>query len=457
MSTRNLAVSAALFLVLTGCALYNDVTISNLNVMPTSIDRGSDLQSMIRKADYLRAVEMMPVIDSRASKSATDLALLGEAELAAGRYDAARRHLRAALDLQPFRTTAANIAWDLAQVEYMTNNFASSLDWAQLAVSHGLNIRQWHLDYLAALSDVEVYRSVGLPNDTLPMRASRPDVPRVDVRVDKTHAVNAVIDSGAVISIVSQRFATQINLKKLNRFPGIFYGLLGEPIDVDFGVIGSLDLGDITIENVPVAIMPDDKMRFLVNDKREFRMDFLLGANLLKEFRTELDFARGSVTFTKLTAVDHRPDPNQNLFIEGFRPMVRGTVNRKGWYMFVLDTGSEVTFLNEAELPNLPITQMTPHMHAATLQGLGGAKKHGAKIEDVEVGVDKFAGTFRTVPIYAAGEGEHSAGIVGENFLKNFRVIIDYGRMRVDLVRGGSAYVSPVSSTLRASGPPNRQ
>jgi len=289
------------------------------------------------------------------------------------------------------------------------------------------------------------------------MRASRPDVPRIDVKIGKTHTVNAVIDSGAVISIVSQRLATQMNVKKVNRYPGIFYGLLGEPIDVDFGILDSLELGDIALENVPVAIMPDDKMRFLVNDKREFRMDFLLGANLLKEFRTELDFARGSVTFTRLTSADRHPDANQNLFIEGFRPMVRGTVNRRGWYMFVLDTGSEVTFLNESELPNLPINQVTPHMHAATLQGLGGAKKHGAKLEDIELGLDKYAGLFKTVPMYASGEGEHSAGIIGENFLKNFKVVIDYGRMRVDLIRGGSANVTPASSTLRAAGSPNRE
>ena len=456
MSARTL-VAAVAALLLAGCALYSDVTISNLSVNPTNIDRGADLQSMMRKADYLRAVEMMPSIDARTNKTASDLALLGSAELAAGRYDAARRHLRAALDLDPFRTTYANIAWDLAQVEYMSNNFAGSLDWAQLAVSHGLNVRQWHLDYLAALSDVDVYRAGGLPTDTLPMRVSRPDVPRIDIRMNRKQNVNAVIDSGAVLSIVSERLATQLNLKKLNRFPGIFYGLLGEPISVDFSVVDAVEIGDIVVENVPVAIMPDEKMRFLVNDKREFRMDFLLGANLLKEFRTELDFARGSVTFTRLTSADRHPAKDQNLFIEGFRPMVRGTVNRKGWFMFVLDTGSEVTFLNESELQNLPIVQMTPHMHAATLQGLGGAKKHGAKLEDVEIGVDKYAGTFRTVPMYAAAEGEHSAGIVGENFLKNFRVIIDYGRMRVDLIRGGSANANPSSSTLRAAGSPSQR
>ena len=60
------------------------------------------------------------------------------------------------------------------------------------------------------------------------------------------------------------------------------------------------------IENVPVAIMPDDKMRFLISDKKEFKIDFLLGANLLKEFRTEMDFRRKQLISTKGSTVTLR-------------------------------------------------------------------------------------------------------------------------------------------------------
>ena len=114
-------------------------------------------------------------------------------------------------------------------------------------------------------------------------------------------------------------------------------------------------------------------------------------------------------------------------------PAVRGTINRHGWYAFILDTGSEVTFLNNRQIGSLPIQIFAPKVHNATLQGLGGAKKHGAKVENVEVGVDRWAGTFRTLPMYESAENEKSVGIVGENYLKNFDVVIDFGRMRVDL------------------------
>lgn len=421
--------------VLSGCTLYNDVSIAPLIMLPTTVDRGSDVHSMIRKADYLRAIEMASTIDARQRHSANDLGALGSAYLAAGRYDDAREHLRAALDLGPYRDVYAQIAWNLSQVEYLQNNYDASLEWAQLAIDHGLTIKKWHLDYLTALSRVPVYTFEGLPSDELPMHTKRPDVPRVGVRLNKNKQMTAVIDSGAVLSIISQRLANEIPVKKLGTFQGTFYGLLGEPIAVDFALLDTLEIGAIVIHNVPVAIMPDDKMKFLAAEKNEFNIDFLLGANLLKEFRLELDYSRDRVTFTRLTMRDRVPDAQQNLFFENFRPLVRGTVNRKGWFLFVLDTGSEVTFLNESQTPNLPVNFFTPGMHSATLQGLGGAKKHGSKLENVQVGVDKWSGTFKTIPMYSSVEQEHAAGIIGENFLQHFNVVIDFGRMRLDLVR----------------------
>jgi len=438
MSFRKCAAIAAMLLI-GGCSLYNDVSIGPLVLNPTQLERGGDVQSMVNKADFLRALEFKPVVESRTRKSPAELSALGNAEMAAGRYDDARRHLRAALDLQPFRETTAHIEWALSQVEYMCNNFEPALDWAQLANGHGMAIKQWHIDYLTALAHTNVYKFTGLPSSQIPMKASHPDVPRIDIRINGRKSINAVIDSGAVLSIASERLATELSVRKLGQFHGTFFGLLGEPISVQFGLLDSVTLGDIVLENVPIAIMPDDEMRFVVAGKREFKIDFLLGANFLKEFRTDMDFPRGVVTFTHLTSDERRPAADQNMFVEGFRPFARGTINRHGWYMFVLDTGSEVTFLNDLQMMNLPLGNAPPKAHNAMLQGLGGSKKRGARIDNVEIGVDRWAGSFKTVPMYSAGEHENAAGILGENFLKNFRVVIDYGRMRIDLLRGNES------------------
>ncbi|MGN6184090.1 MAG: aspartyl protease family protein, partial [Thermoanaerobaculia bacterium] len=369
------SVAVAFLLLLSGCALYTDVSVSPLTLLPTNVERGSDLKSMYDKADYIRAMELAPTIDARNKQSANDLAALGKVYLAAGRFDDARSRLRAALDLDPFRSTYADVAWDLAQVEYLANNFESSLEWAQIAEQRGLQIRAWHLKYLESLKNVPVYRFRGASSHALPFRFGRPDVPRVATRLNGTKDVDAIIDSGAVLSIMSQRLARTLPVRSLGEMEGTFFGLLGEPIQVKFGIIDTLALGDMVIENVPVAIMPDEKMRFLINKRegKEFHMDFLLGSNLLKEFRLELDFDRNRAVFTRLTDAERRPDANQNLFFEGFRPHVRGAINRRAWYLFVLDTGSEITFLNERRVHSLPVQVFGSGSHSAMLQGLGGA------------------------------------------------------------------------------------
>lgn len=432
---RKIALVAVL--VAAGCTLYNEVAVSPLNLLPTRIERGSDLASMLRKADYIRAMEMAGTIDANPRRTAADLASLGTAFLAAGRFDDARARLRAALDLQPFRTTYAQIAWDLSQVEYLSNNYESSLEWAKLAAEHGLSVRKWHTDYLESLAKIAIYDFKGETTDRIAFKFGKPDVPRITTRLNGKKDAEAIIDSGAVLSIISQRLASSLNVKSLGNFEGTFYGLLGEPIAVRFGILDRLDLGSIAIENVPVAIMPDDKMKFLISKREriEFRMDFLLGTNLLKEFRIDLDFKSGRVTFTRLTPADRKFDDDQNLFFQGFRPYVRGAVNRHAWYMFVLDTGSEITFLNQSRLGALPMNIFSSGAHSATLQGLGGAMKHGAKLEDVEIGIGAWGGKFKTLPMYSSAERETAVGIIGQNFLKNFHVVIDFGRMRVDLKR----------------------
>ncbi len=432
---KTIAVAAAL-LALTGCTLYSDVDVTPLRILPSNVDRGTDLPSMVRKADFLRAMEMAATVDSRERKSATDLAALGAAYLAAGRFDDARTRLRAALDIERSRAAYAQIAWDLSQVEYMANNFEAAFDWAKIAREHDLVIRPWHLNYLEALQQTRAYEFSGETSARVPFRFGRPDVPRVGVKLNGVHDVDAIIDSGAVLSILSERLASSLRVRSLGKFEGTFLGLLGEPIPVRFGMLDTVQIGGIHIANVPVAIMPDEKMRFLISkrDGREFHMDFLLGSNLLKEFRLELNFDRHRATFKVLAAADRQPVADQNMFFYNFRPYVHGAVNRKAWYLFVLDTGSEITFLNEARLRMLPI-QPDYGAHNAMLQGLGGTMKRGAKIENIEVGIARWGGKFKTLPMYSSADKEYAVGIIGQNFLKNFNVVIDFGKMTVELER----------------------
>ncbi|HUF18864.1 MAG TPA: retroviral-like aspartic protease family protein [Thermoanaerobaculia bacterium] len=417
--------------LLTGCALYSDVAITPLFVTGLKIDRGSTLYEMVDFGEYGRASAHARFIDRKDSPNARELATLGRAELASGRLDLARTHLRMALDLRPPRELRSEIAWDLSQTEYLANNFASSREWALEASREGMRIKPWHMDYLEALSETNVYRMTAEGEERVAMQFGKPDIPRIPVKVNDRVTATAVIDSGAVLSIISEEFAAVSGARSLGSFRGTFYGLLGEPISVTFGLIDSMNFGNLRVENIPVAIMPDEKLHFFVHNDEPFRMDLLLGTNLLKEFRLEFDFRGSWIGFTPLVPGMRAPAENQNLFFVGFRPLVQTSINRRGWYLFLLDTGSEVTFLNGTTLSKTNVRN-SPKIHGALMQGLGGAQQRGSKIENVDIGVDRWAGAFKTLPLYGS-ESNDALGILGQNYLKNFRVILDFGRMRLDL------------------------
>src|SRR5690242_13511142 len=93
MTARPFAALLATVL-LAGCALHSDVYISPLAVPLANVERGNDPGSMLRKADYVHLVDYAPTVEAR-KHSAQELLAIGSAEVISGRYDAARRHLRA--------------------------------------------------------------------------------------------------------------------------------------------------------------------------------------------------------------------------------------------------------------------------------------------------------------------------------------------------------------------------
>jgi hypothetical protein len=417
-----------------GCSLSPQVTVMPLHLRPSDITRPSGLADAMRRGDYRHAAELDWVVESRERTRADELALLGKAELYCARYDRARTHLLAALDHRTGPLLRAQIEWDLAQVAYQQGEIEEALEWTSRARSGGIQIRQWYVDYLQALRGLRLYAVSGNRQAVMSFTLGKPDLPIVMVTVNDDVEVRAVVDSGTAMSIVSRSFAERARIRPLDAANGVFYGLLAEPIPVTFGLIESMRLDGLTVSSIPVAIMGDDKLRFFLREEEPFHIDVLLGTSLLKEFRLRFDYSRRSMVLDHLEEEDRRPVSDQNLFLVDQRPLVHVTINRQGWYPFLLDTGSEVTFLNETKFSIRNISYGVPRYHGATMQGLGGSQKTGTRVKNVEIGLHQWAGMFEDMPLYA-DDRPGAVGILGQNFLQNFHVDIDFGRMRVELHR----------------------
>jgi hypothetical protein len=422
-------------LVLSGCSLHDEVTITPLMISPADIKRAPNFaEDHVAIGDYPSAIALAPAIDAKAKPSVKELKALAEAELAAGRYDDARRHFRAALRQSPFRTDYGAICWGLSQVEYWTKDFAQAHSWAVEAGEHGVEIRSWWIRLLDELRSTSIHRIEGEREVSVTIAHTKPDIPRVETRVNDTR-VSGIIDSGAAMTIVSDRLAAEARLPMLGDFTGTFYGLLNEPIEVRFAMIDRLRIGEMTIRSVPVAVMSGEKMKFITLNKTPFHIDLLIGANLLREFRLDLDFSESRLTLAWVPIEERRPAKDQNLFFVQGKPTVHGTLDGKGWYLLVVDTGSEVTYLNSSEINRTQVGRSFAKVYrGAELQGLGGSTKRGIKVEHVSIGIDTWAGLFKNLPLYSSPRSG-ALGLVGENFLRNFRVTLDFGRMKMTLDR----------------------
>ena len=420
---------ALLCFLICGCALKSDVVVYPLVTTPPRRPF-STLISSVEAGDYLQAMTFIEAAAGKSQRPAEESAALGKAELASGRYEAADTHLREALARESSREKLALIAFDLSQTAYLTDRFADARGWARAAADYGLPVRSWYLAFLDALAGVSPLTVEGAAAETS-FDFGSPDIPRIQATVNGKREVPAILDTAAVLTIVSEKLASDLSIRKLGEFNGTFVGLIGEPIRVTFGLLDSVRIGGMEARNVPVAIMPDEKLSFFVIGKRPFKMDLLLGMNLLRRFKLDLRFGGRVLSMTPIARKDVLVE-DPNLFLLDFRPMVPASIHRRGSYPFLLDTGSEVTFLNRTTLSSTS-ARGARTVHGASLQGLGGARKYGEKIGAVELGVAGWGATYETLPLY---DHDSSAfGIVGQSFLRHFRVLIDFGRMRLDLLQ----------------------
>lgn len=422
-------------LVLSGCALHDEVTITPLVIDPSDIKRAPNYaEEQLAIGNYPGAVALAAAIDAKPNPTMKELKALAEAELASGRFDDARRHFRAALRQSPFRTDYAEISWGLSQVEYWTKNFPGAISWANEAIEHGLEVRAWWIGLLEELGTTRIHRIEGAREVSVPITHKKPGIPRLETRVNETR-VSGIIDSGAAMTIISDRLAAEARLPFIGEVTGTFYGLLNEPIEVRFAMIDRLRIGEMTIRDVPVAVMSGEKMKFLTLNKAPFHIDMLLGANLLREFRLQFDYSESTLSLAFVPEDERRPDADQNLFFVQGKPTVHATIDGKGWYLMVIDTGSEVTYLNSAEINRAQVGRSFAKVYrGAELQGLGGSTKRGIKVENVGIGIHAWEGVFKNLPLYSSPRSG-TFGLVGENFLQNFRVTIDFGRMKLTLER----------------------
>ena len=360
------------------------------------------------------------------------LAAYGKALLARGDLDAALPWIHKAIDRENRPARRGELEWALAQAYIFWDEAELALEFAQAARRDGYGLVPGYLNFLEAIKELPLYDgpAAGESHEgAFSMQGF--DLIRIPVGVNGSESA-AILDTGAAYTILTQSFARSVGVREIPDSQAFGRGLHAKEFPLTFGVIDRLEFVGFEVKNVPVMVMPDDALQFETS-RGPFPVPMVLGLHLIKQFRVGLDYAARNISLVRIDFRGAGRDPGQNLFVARGRLFARTSINRYGWYEMLLDTGSEPTMLTSNGVVRAKLS-VTGKFYPKTLYGLGKSQAEWARVDSVTIGISGYAVKFQGL-VVKEDEGALEDGILGNSFFQNFRVSLDFQKMKVTLER----------------------
>ncbi len=236
-----------------------------------------------------------------------------------------------------------------------------------------------------------------------------------------------ILDTGAGTSLVSSELGQKLNLKILGSRDG--QGA-GGAVSVSLAKLSSLAVASMKLDDVDVGVVDLSQIGKAVGAK----IDGDLGYNFLKHFRITLDYRQNEIRFDdprrfelagRSRAITEVPlrlaSPAKPLIL------VDVYVHGRGPFQFAIDTGTSTTAVTpelakQLDMANSPIGAVTTSNAQVDVTAgiLPSFQIGGARIDNLPVIVANF------FAMLSNAIGTKLDGIVGYNFLRNYKVTLDY-------------------------------
>jgi Aspartyl protease/Tetratricopeptide repeat len=408
--------------------------------------RSQTSQSNIETADRLFKAgqfnEAREISARLAAKNPNDYSAmlqLGRIALLSNQLDDAQKWLEQSLRLRPDDTDAKVM---LAETFYRRDDFqqaAAALNGFDVSTNK-LIIEQYptlNVAKLLSFKDQTPYELHGDGQVTRVKFIRSDPLPLVRVRVNGGEEVTFFIDTGGSEVTLDTEFAKELGLPQFGDVQGTFSG--GEHTQVGQSRIQSLALGDWTVTNLPIAVMPLRQLSQALGAKR---IDGVLGTTLFYHFLATLDFKGGELVLRKKTAQSGPELAGKGVavpfWIASDHFMVGwGRVNTLPPALLFVDSGlaGAGVKLAESALKQAGIKLAEDKAYS----GAGGAGK--LKIVPYTVSQLSF-GDIQEHDVPGLFDGpfpwEHTfgfylAGMVGHDFFKPYAMTFDFQSMRIVL------------------------
>ena len=246
------------------------------------------------------------------------------------------------------------------------------------------------------------------------------------VQVNGRGPFDFILDTGAGTSLLSSDLAKQLDVKVIGSKEG---HSAGEKVSVSLAKIDFLAVGGIKLSDVDVGVVDLANIGKTIGAK----IDGDLGYNFLKHFRISIDYRDSEIRLDDPKRVESLSRSAKTeipiRLASPAKPLILVDVhaNGRGPFQFAIDTGTSTTAIapelaKQLGVESSPVGPGTTGGASVDFSAgsLPSFQLGGAKIDNMAVVVADF------FTMLNAAIGAKLDGIVGYNFLRNYKVVIDY-------------------------------
>ena len=253
----------------------------------------------------------------------------------------------------------------------------------------------------------------------------------VPSHVNNTGPYNFILDSGATHCLISPELASNLGVQSESEEEG-FGG--GGAVQLSLARVHSVAVGSAQQENTQVVITHDLRRIFAA---LKVTVDGAIGFTFMKDFRVTIDYERKVLWFARPS--DGHDETNHSGSSIPFtlapadpKILLQAFVNGQGPFQFTLDTGAGQSVISPGVANRLNVRSEK----AIVGTGVGGQTPMSrARLESLTVGdatvrdhIVVIGGFFEAISLAV---GAKMDGIIGNNFLNQFRVTLDYPQGRL--------------------------
>lgn len=291
------------------------------------------------------------------------------------------------------------------------------------------------IQFYRQLAGLKVHQ-VGGPNMTeVPFQLGNDRRPYVRVKLNGRDSI-FVIDTGSGFTVISKEAAKRFGVTEIAR-GGKSQGVGGSgKFHIVYGLIKSLQIGEAKVRMIPCFVRPfhGDEDR-----RPEEKADGFIGLSILSHFLTELDYKDGRM---RLDRSDNRSTPpvaEPGRTLVPFRTTQNGLISVETEFdgspfvNAILDSGASSTVISSAAVERLNLGDQIIKGQTTSVIGAAGITENVRLlfIRNCRV-ADQLQSNLRALVLDFGAINETSgfeqSGILGGDFLRHFRLTIDFDR-----------------------------